>query len=309
MKIDPLLLPALVSFECVARHGSFSRAAEEMGHSASALSQSLRSLETRLGVRLLARTTRRVALTDEGARILEGVRDGLASLGGALDALEVRRSSPAGTVRITLPRMTFGRYFAPHLAAFARLHPEVSLEFALEDRLVDIVADGFDVGVRMGEQIAADMVALQLGGPERLVTVGSPDYFRRHPTPTTPESLEGHDCARFRYASSGRIARWTFQRDGQPLEVNVNGRFIVNDLQAELELVRRGLVLAQTVGSIVKDEIARGELVEVLDEHAISLGAAYLYFPSRAQMPPRLRVFIDHFRSACGAVPGAPQAR
>ena len=137
MKIDPLLLPALVSFECVARHGSFSRAAEEMGHSASALSQSLRSLETRLGVRLLARTTRRVALTDEGARILEGVRDGLASLGGALDALEVRRSRPAGTVRITLPRMTFGRYFAPHLAAFARLHPEVSLEFALEDRLVE----------------------------------------------------------------------------------------------------------------------------------------------------------------------------
>ncbi|MEZ5610994.1 MAG: LysR family transcriptional regulator [Rhodocyclaceae bacterium] len=303
MKIDPLLLPALVTFECVARHASFSRAAEEMGLSASALSQSLRSLESRLGVRLLARTTRRVALTEEGARILEGVREGLASLGSALDVLEAQRSRPAGTVRVTLPRMTFTRFFAPHLAEFSRRHPEVNLEFALEDRLVDIVADGFDVGVRMGGQIAADMIAVPLGGPERLVTIGAPEYFRRHPPPATPEALDGHDCVLYRYASSGRIARWTFQRDGLPLEVDVSGRFTVNDLQAELELVRRGLVLAQTVGSIVAQELAEGSLVAVLDEYAVSLGVAHLYFPSRAQMPPRLRVFLDHFRRACSTAP------
>ena len=185
LKIDPLLLPALVSFGMRGAPRQLQSRRRRNGSLRLGAVAVLAQPRDPAGVRLLARTTRRVALTDEGARILEGVRDGLASLGGALDALEVRRSRPAGTVRITLPRMTFGRYF-PHLAAFARLHPEVSLEFALEDRLVDIVADGFDVGVRMGEQIAADMVALQLGGPERLVTVGSPDYFRRHPPRPRP---------------------------------------------------------------------------------------------------------------------------
>lgn len=297
LKLDPALLPALAAFECVARHASFSRAAEEMGVSASALSQSVRSLERRLDVRLLARTTRRVGLTEEGAAMLDGVRAGLAQLGGAVDTVEHSRSQPAGTVRITLPRMAFARFFLPRLADFSARYPEVGVEFALDDHLVDLVAEGFDVGVRMGEQIAADMVALPLGPVTRLVTVAAPAYFAQRPMPDSPEALAGHECSRYRYASSGRLSRWQFQRDGQPLEVDVSGRFILNDLAAEIDLARRGLALVQTVESLVAEDLDSGRLVPVLDAYAVSLGSLYLYFPSRVHMPPRLRVFIDHFKA------------
>lgn len=297
LKIDPALLPALVAFECVARHASFSRAAEEMGLSASALSQSLRALERRLGVGLLARTTRRVGLTDEGAAVLEGIRKGLTQLGGALETIEHSRSRPTGTVRVTLPRMAFARFFLPRLKDFAARYPDVGVEFALDDHMVDLVADGFDVGVRMGEQIAADMVALPLGSPERLVTVGAPAYFDRHPPPETPAALEGHECSRYRFASSGRVSRWLFQRDGHPLEVDVEGRFIINDLHAEIDLARNGLALIQTIESLVSADLREGRLMAVLEPYAVSLGAVYLYYPSGAPIPPRVRVFLDHFRA------------
>lgn len=297
LKLDPALLPALAAFECVARHASFSRAAEEMGVSASALSQSVRSLERRLDVRLLARTTRRVGLTEEGAAMLDGVREGLAQLGGALDTVEHSRSQPAGMVRITLPRMAFARFFLPRLAEFSARYPEVGVEFALDDHLVDLVAEGFDVGVRMGEQIAADMVALPLGRVTRLVTVAAPAYFAQRPVPDSPDALAGHECSRYRYATSGRLSRWLFQRDGQPLEVDVSGRFIINDLAAEIDLARSGHALVQTVESMVAEDLRSGRLVPVLDAYALPLGSLYLYFPSRVNMPPRLRVFIDHFKA------------
>ncbi|TVT49630.1 MAG: LysR family transcriptional regulator [Denitromonas halophila] len=297
LKLDPALLPALAAFECVARHASFSRAAEEMGVSASALSQSVRSLERRLDVRLLARTTRRVGLTEEGAAMLDGVREGLAQLGGALDTVEHSRSQPAGMVRITLPRMAFARFFLPRLAEFSARYPEVGVEFALDDHLVDLVAEGFDVGVRMGEQIAADMVALPLGPVTRLVTVAAPAYFAQRPVPDSPDALAGHECSRYRYATSGRLSRWLFQRDGQPLEVDVSGRFIINDLAAEIDLARSGQALVQTVESMVAEDLRSGRLVPVLDAYALPLGSLYLYFPSRVNMPPRLRVFIDHFKA------------
>ncbi|TVO64765.1 LysR family transcriptional regulator [Denitromonas ohlonensis] len=297
LKLNPTLLPALVAFECVARHASFSRAAEELGVSASALSQSVRSLERRLNVRLLARTTRRVGLTEEGAAMLDGVREGLAQLGGALDTVEHSRSQPAGMVRITLPRMAFARFFLPRLAEFSARYPEVGVEFALDDHLVDLVAEGFDVGVRMGEQIAADMVALPLGRVTRLVTVAAPAYFAQRPVPDSPDALAGHECSRYRYATSGRLSRWLFQRDGQPLEVDVSGRYIINDLAAEIDLARSGQALVQTVESMVAEDLRSGRLVPVLDAYALPLGSLYLYFPSRVNMPPRLRVFIDHFKA------------
>lgn len=298
LRIDPSLLPSLAAFECVARHASFSRAAAEMGLSASALSQSMRTLEQRLGVRLLARTTRRVGLSEEGAHILDGVRRGLSELDAAIGALEETRGQPGGMVRITLPRITYALLFAPHIPSFSAHFPGVGLEFSLEDGLVDIVAEGFDVGVRLGGNIEADMVAVPIGRAGRMVTVASPGYFARHPRPTSLEALAGHDCSRFRYITSGRLARWDFRRDGDSVEVEVNGRFIVNDLDAELDLVRSGLVLAQVMESMVEDEIRDGRLVTVLDEFAWEMGRPHLYFPSTAQMPTRLRVFIDHFQAA-----------
>jgi DNA-binding transcriptional LysR family regulator len=297
LNIDPSLLPALVAFECVARHSSFSRAAEEMGLSASALSQSIRSLERRLDVRLLSRTTRRVGLTEEGGNMLDRVRAGLAHLSAALDEIEDRAGHPAGTVRITLPRMAFFRYFLPRLASFKARYPDVEVEFQLDDHLVDLVDGGFDIGVRMGEKLAADMIALPMGPPVRLITVAAPAYFDRHPVPRAPEDLStGHECSRYRFASSGRISPWMFQREGDPIEVNVSGQVIVNDISAENAVAREGIAMVQTIESLVTEDLESGRLQRVLDSYSVSLGCLYLYFPSRAQMPPRLRAFIDHFK-------------
>jgi DNA-binding transcriptional LysR family regulator len=298
LKIDAAMLPALTAFECVARHTSFSRAAAEMGVSASALSQSVSGLEQRLGVRLLTRTTRRVALTEEGERFYDGVRVGLQELGSALEALAQARGQATGTVRINMPRVAYGLLIAPHLAGFAVRHPEVGLEFALDDGLADIVAARFDAGMRLGESIEADMVAVRIGHAQRMITVAAPDYLVRRPAPRTPEDLAAHECVRYRYQSSGRTARWMFQRDGRTLEVEVGGRFIVNDAGVEIDLVKRGFGLAQTLESLVTDELADGRLVRVLEDCAMPLSAFQLYFPSRAQMPARLRVFIDHFQAA-----------
>jgi len=297
-KIDSAMLPALTAFECVARHSSFSRAAAELGVSASALSQSLRGLEQRLGVRLLTRTTRRVAMTDEGERFYDGVRVGLDELGRALESLAQSREHVSGTVRINMPRVAYQLLIAPHLAAFAVRHPDVGLEFALDDGLADIVADRFDAGMRLGESIEADMVAVRIGGEQRMITVGAPDYLVRRLPPAVPEDLAAHECVRYRYLSSGRTARWMFRRDGRTLEVDVGGRFIVNDAEAEIDLARRGFGLVQTLQSLVEDDLASGRLVQVLADCAMPLSAMHLYFPSRAQMPARLRVFIDHFQAA-----------
>ncbi len=298
LKIDTAILPALTAFECVARNAGFSRAAAELGVSASALSQSVRGLEQRLGVRLLTRTTRRVSLTDEGERFYDGVRVGLDELARALDALAQAQGHATGTVRINMPRVAYRLLIAPHLASFAVRHPDVSLEFALDDGLADIVADRFDAGMRLGESIEADMVAVRIGREQRMITVAAPDYLVRRAPPRVPEDLAGHECVRYRYLSSGRMARWTFRRDGRTLEVEVGGRFIVNDADAEIDLARRGFGLVQTLESLVADDLASGSLVRVLDDCAMPLSAMHLYFPSRAQMPARLRVFIDHFQAA-----------
>ncbi|ANQ83113.1 LysR family transcriptional regulator [Azoarcus olearius] len=295
--IEPSLLPALAAFECVARHASFSRAAAELGLSASALSQSVSTLERRLGLRLLARTTRHVGLTEEGARLLDGVRRGLAELGGALASVDHAREQPSGTVRITLPRLAFALYFAPHVDEFARRYPEVGIEFSLDDKLADLVADRFDIGLRMADNIAGDMVAIPLGRPQRLIVAAAPAYFARHPVPLQPADLAEHDCIRFRFPTSGRNARWLFRQDDGDFELEVRGRFTVNDADAELDLLRRGLGISQVVESMVQDDLAAGRLREVLAEYAWPMPVAHLYFPSRAQMPARLRVFIDFFRA------------
>jgi DNA-binding transcriptional LysR family regulator len=300
LKIDAAALPALIAFECVARHTSFSRAAAELGLSPSALSQSVRGLEQRLGVRLLARTTRRVGLTEEGERFYDGVRVGLDELGHALEALAMSRGRATGTVRINMPRAAYNLLIAPHLASFVVRHPDVKLEFALDDGLSDIVANRFDAGMRMSHTIEADMVAVRIGAAQRMITVGAPDYLVRRPALHTPEDLSVHECVRFRYLSSGRTASWVFQRDGRALEVEVGGRFIVNDFAAEIDLARRGLGLVQTLESLVEDDLKSGQLARVLEDCSMPLSAMHLYFPSRAQMPARLRVFIDHFQAANG---------
>lgn len=297
-KIEPSLLPSLSAFECVARHASFTRAAAELGVSASALSQTVRTLEQRLGVRLLTRTTRSVSLTEEGERFYDGVRVGLDEFAAALEGLAVSQGRATGTLRINMPRPAYKVLIAPYLAGFAVRHPDVHLEFALDDGLADIVAERFDAGMRMSDTIEADMVAVRIGGPNRMITVAAPDYLAQRPPPRSVDDLARHECVRYRFSSSGRTMRWMFQRDGRPLEVEVDGRYIVNDADAEVDLARRGLALVQTLRSLVADDLADGRLIEVLGEYSVPMSPIHIYFPSRAQMPERLRVFIDYFQAA-----------
>lgn len=300
--MDPAQLPALVAFASVARHGSFTRAAGESGVSASALSQSVRTLETQLNVRLFNRTTRRVALTEAGTQFLERVRLALAALESAFDALDETRDHPAGTLRINLPRVASELLVLPHLGEFRRLYPHIRLEMALDDGLADLVGEGFDAGIRLGERLAQDMVAIALGGEIRIVVAGSPGYFEHHQPPQTPDDLAAHDCLHYRFATSGGIYRWEFAQPGDParvFEVDTRSSFVTNDLRTMVRAAEQGVGLLHVVGDYVREQLADGRLVPVLDAWCPSFAGFYLYTASRAQMPLKLRVLIDFLQGKC----------
>ena len=294
--MDPAQLPALVAFANVARHGSFTKAAGESGVSASALSQSIRALEAQLNVRLFNRTTRSVSLTEAGAQFLERVRPALAMLSTAFDALDETRGHPAGTLRINLPRIASELLVMPHLAEFARLYPHITLELALDDGFIDLVGEGFDAGIRLGERLAQDMIAVPLTGDLRIAVAGSPAYFERYPKPKSPDDLARHDCLRYRFATSGGLYRWEFAQPGDAarvFDVETNGSFVTNDLRTMVRAAEEGVGLLHVIEDYVSAQLADGRLVRVLDAWCPVFSGFHLYTASRAQMPLKLRVFID----------------
>lgn len=295
--IAPSLLPALAAFACVARHASFSQAAIELGMSASAASQSVRTLERRLGVRLLHRTTRRVGLTELGERLLREAAPALARIGGALQALEESRDVPAGRLRITAPRIVVEQMLLPHLPAFSMRFPHVEVELAVQAALTDLVAEGFDAGIRLGESLADGMVAVPLGPPQRLVVVAAPDYLRRHRPPDTPQALAAHACIRYR-RSDGRLMPWEFSRDGHDFSVEVGGGPIFNDSGLGRRMAIAGLGLAQVFEAAAAEDLAAGRLQRLLDAWQPPFPGFHLYYPSREQLAPKLRVFVDFMRDA-----------
>jgi len=295
--IAPSLLPALAAFACVARHASFSQAAIELGMSASAASQSVRTLERRLGVRLLHRTTRRVGLTEPGERLLREAAPALARIGGALQALEESRDMPAGRLRITAPRIVVEQMLLPHLPAFSMRFPHVEVELAVQAALTDLVAEGFDAGIRLGESLADGMVAVPLGPPQRLVVVAAPDYLRRHRPPDTPQALAAHACIRYR-RSDGRLMPWEFTRDGHDFSVEVGGGPIFNDSGLGRRMAIAGLGLAQVFEAAAAEDLAAGRLQRLLDAWQPPFPGFHLYYPSREQLAPKLRVFVDFMRDA-----------
>ncbi|WP_206951572.1 LysR family transcriptional regulator [Trinickia acidisoli] len=302
--MDSVQLPALAAFTNVARHGSFTRAAAESGVSASALSQSIRALEAQLNVRLFNRTTRRVALTEAGAQFLERVRPALAMLDAACEALDETRAEPTGTLRINLPRIASELLVVPYLAEFARRYPRVALEMSLDEGLSDLVGEGFDAGIRLGERLARDMVAVPLSGPLRLVVAAAPAYFARFPKPSTPSDLTGHDCLRYRFSTSRGIYRWEFAEPGKPqrvFEVETSGTFVTNDLRTMVQAAEQGVGLLHVIEDYVRSQLADGRLVRVLDDWALTLDGFSLYMPSRTQMPLKLRVFVDFLKEKCRA--------
>ena len=301
-------LPAVSAFACVARHASFTRAAAELGVSPSALSQTVRALEARLGLRLLHRTTRRVGLTEHGERFLQRVAPGLAQIDAAFEDLDALRDRPAGKLRINLPRFVAEHLVLPRLPAFMARYPEVQVELYQEMGFADLVAGGFDAGIRLGESLARDMVALPVGPRMRQVVVGAPAYFERHPAPRTPQELIGHDCIGFRRAS-GRLYAWEFtdQRrlaGKRDFDIQVEGRLVFNDSGLARRAALAGLGLAQLFEWEVADDLAAGRLRRVLDDWLQPFDGWYIYYPAREQMAPKLRVFIDFLREA--ELPPAP---
>lgn len=299
--MDPAQLPALVAFANVARHGSFTRAAAESGVSASALSQAIRALEAQLNVRLFNRTTRRVALTEAGAQFLERVRPGLSMLEAAYESLDEARGEATGRLRINLPRVASDLLVMPHLAEFTRRYPRVVVELSLDEGLTDLVGEGFDAGIRLGERLARDMVAVPLSGPLRIVVAGSPSYFERYPKPSTPDDLTQHDCLRYRFATSRGIYRWEFAERGagrspRVFEVETNGSFVTNDLRTMVMAAEQGVGLLHVIEQFVEPQLTDGRLVRVLDEWALTFEGFSLYMPSRVQMPSKLRVFVDFLK-------------
>ena len=285
----------LSAFVAVATHRSFSRAAAELGLSPSALSHTVRSLEERLDLRLLNRTTRSVAPTEAGERLLERLRPALRDIDDALEDANAFRAKPAGRLRLNVPRSAALLLLAPVMTRFIKAYPQMRLEITAEDRLVDIVAGGYDAGVRFGESVERDMVAVRIGPDLRMAVVGSAAYFRRHPKPVKPRDLHGHACIRFRLPSGG-IYRWEFEKKGEVLEVEVDGPLTLSDQQVMLQAALDGAGLAIVLEPHARAHLKARQLVRVLADWCPPFPGYFLYYPSRRQVPAGLRAFIDMMR-------------
>lgn len=285
-------LDDLAAFAAVARARSFTRAAAELGLSPSALSHAIRGLEQRLGVRLLARTTRSVAPTPAGDRLLASLAPALAEVDKGLAALADWRGAPSGTLRLTTFSSAARMVLAPMLPAFLLDHPDVSIEIIVDDRLTDLVAGGFDAGIRFGDSVDRDMVAVQVGPDLRTVVVGTPAYFERYPRPTAPEQLAEHRCVNYRLVGGGGLLPWEFERDGREVRVRAQGQLIVNDERLAGEAVRAGAALGYMLEPDVAEEIRDGRLIQVLEDWCQPFAGCHLYYPSR-QVTPALRALID----------------
>jgi DNA-binding transcriptional LysR family regulator len=286
----------LLAFAAVARERSFTRAASILGMSPSALSHAMRGLEERLGVRLLARTTRSVSPTEAGERLLQSLNPAFAGIESGLNALAEWRDNPSGTVRITTFAYAAKMVLLPKLPAFLLGNPDVRVEVNIDDGLTDIVAAGFDAGIRLGETIEKDMIAVRLGPDLRTVVVGTPSYFDRFPPPATPYDLDRHACIGYRLTTSGGLLPWEFEQNGKEIKIRTKGPLIANDGDLPAAAVRGGVGLGYIMEHEVADEIASGRLVQVLADWCPSFPGFHLYHPSRRQSPPALRALIAALR-------------
>lgn len=286
----------IVAFVTVAREESFTRAAVKLGVSQSALSQTVRALEARLGLRLLTRTTRRVSATAAGERLLASAGPRFDEIHSELASLCEMRDRPAGTVRITTGEHAAITILAPALEKFLPGHPEVNVEITVDYGLTDIVADRYDAGVRLGEQIAKDMIAIKIGPEMRMAVVGAPSYFRQHPSPVVPQDLTGHNCIQIRMPTYGNILAWEFEKDGHELKVRVDGQLVFNNIAMRLDAVGRGLGLAYMPEDLVVEAIARGELIRVLEDWCAPFPGYHLYYPNRRHASAAFALVVEALR-------------
>ena len=286
----------LLAFLAVARERSFTRAAAKLGVSQSALSHTVRQLEARLGIRLLTRTTRSVAPTPAGERLLLNVGPRFEEIEAELDQLTELREKPAGTIRITSSEYAADAVLWPKLARFLPAYPDIKVEIVTDNRLADIVAERFDAGVRNGEQVAKDMIAVRIGPDMRMAVVGAPAYFRKRPRPPTPQDLVEHNCINLRLPTLGGLYAWEFEKDGRELRVRVEGQLTFTGTTQMLNAALAGFGLAYVPEELVQPHLARRRLVRVLEDWCPPFYGYHLYYPSRRQASPAFALLVEALR-------------
>jgi len=290
--MDRDLLSHFPVFLTVARRGGFAAAAAELGMSPSAVSHSIRMVEERLGVSLFARTTRSVALTEAGRDLQASIGHSFDEIEEAIDHLRSSAGNVTGHLRLSVPRTALAIVMTPVVIELARRHPQLVVEIASEDASVDIIARGFDAGVRLGEMIAQDMIALRLTPPFKMILVASPDYLKQNGSPQSIADLAHHNCIGFRQITSGSLYDWELEEHGKLVSVAVTGTVVVTDATYAKELALAGVGIAYLMAPLAADDLTNGRLEQVLPENAIEEPGLFLYYPQRASMAPKLRAFI-----------------
>ncbi len=289
-------LDDLAAFVAVGRERSFTRAAAKLGVSQSALSHTMRALEARLGVRLLSRTTRSVAPTEAGERLLQGLGPRFDEIDAELAAVGELREKPAGTMRITATEHAVDTILWPKLTKFLLRYPDIKVEVFLDNGLADIVAQRFDAGVRAGEQVAKDMVAVRIGPDLRVAVVGAPSYFKRRPEPKRPQDLVGHGCINLRLTTHGGLYAWEFEKGGRELKVRVDGQLTFNGTFQMLDAALAGFGIAYVPEDVAQPHIAKGRLKRVLEDWCPPYAGYHLYYPSRRQSSAAFALLVDALR-------------
>jgi DNA-binding transcriptional LysR family regulator len=289
-------LDDLRAFVAVGHERSFTKAAAMLGVSQSALSQTIRQLESRLGVRLLTRTTRSVSLTEAGERLMRTVEPRFAEIEAELTALSELRAKPAGTIRITAGDHAVKTVLWPKLATFLASYPDIKVEIVVDYGLTDITAERYDAGVRWGEQVAKDMIAVRIGPDTRFAVVGAKSYFARRPPPVTPQDLVGHSCINLRLPTYGGLYAWEFKRDGRELRVRVDGQLVFNDIFQILDAALAGFGLAYVPEDLARPLLGKGRLKRVLEEWCPPWSGYHFYYPSRRQSSAAFALLVDALR-------------
>jgi DNA-binding transcriptional LysR family regulator len=290
----------LLWFLAVARERSFTKAAAKLGIAQSTLSHTIKRLEAQMGIRLLTRTTRSVGLTEAGERLRQSLAPRIDEIEADIAALTAFRDKPSGSIKITLSDHALASVVWPKLQAVLKAYPDINLELSLDTGFRNIVEDGFDAGIRLGESVEKDMIAVRIGPDWRLVAVASPGYFAEHSKPNHPKDLVRHCCINRRQITAGGLYAWEFAKDGQELRVRVNGQLTFNNSNAMIDAALNGYGIAYLPENIVADHIKSGDLVLVLDEWSPMFDGYYIYYPSRRQNSPAFQVIVDALRHRGG---------